>query len=111
MNEFYGSYYVHTRALRCQDQVHSYCTSHLREACNAFFHVGAFQHHEIGELVNQDQDVWQRLCVLILRFLFVEQAARLLPESGHFAVVLIDIPYAVGCEQLQAPLHLEHGIS
>jgi hypothetical protein len=61
------------------------CARHLRQAGDRLFHVGLIEHHQIGELVDDDDDVRQRL----LFFPFFEQAGRLVVEE---LVVLIDIP-------------------
>ena len=72
---------------------------HLREARDRLFHVAGIEHHQIGQLVDDDDDVRNRLFVPR----FVEQAGRaILIEQ---AVVLVDVPDAFGGEQFQAALH------
>ena len=40
--------------------MNSYRSSHLGETCNRFFDVVAVEHHQVGELINDDDDVRQR---------------------------------------------------
>ena len=48
--------------LRRQHQVNSDRACHLRQARDRFFDVGTIQHHQVGQLVDDDDDVGQRLC-------------------------------------------------
>jgi hypothetical protein len=73
--------HVHAGALRGQHQVHADRARHLRQARDRLFHVAAFEHHQIGQLVDQDQDVGQRLQLFRRRLLVFEQAARLDPAA------------------------------
>ena len=56
--------HVHAGTLRRQHQVHADRARHLRQPRHALLHVAAFQHHQVGQLVDQDQDVGQRLAAL-----------------------------------------------
>ena len=49
--------HVDAGTLRREHQVHADGARHLRQARDGFFDVGAFQHHQVGQLVDQDQNV------------------------------------------------------
>ena len=53
--------------LRGEHQVDADGAGHLGEAGDGLFDVGAVEHHQVGELVDDDDDVGQRLLVLRLR--------------------------------------------
>ena len=55
---------VHAGALRGQDEMNADGAGHLREAGDGFFHVGAVEHHQVGEFVDDDDDVGERLLYL-----------------------------------------------
>ena len=77
---------------------------HLRETRDGLFDVGAVEHHEVGELVDDDDDVRQRLFV----FAVVEER-----RHGAFKelVVLVDVAHAAAGQQLEAALHLADGVA
>ena len=52
--------------LRRKDKVNADSARHLSETCDGLFDVGAIEHHQIGQLVDDDDDVWQRLLVDVL---------------------------------------------
>jgi len=54
---------VDRRALRSEDEMDADGASHLREARDGLFDIGAVEHHEVGELVDDDDDVGKRLVV------------------------------------------------
>src|SRR4051794_5149879 len=56
--------YVDTGPLGSEYEVHTYRSRHLCQASDAFFHVAALEHHQVGELVDEDQNVGKRLEVL-----------------------------------------------
>ena len=47
--------------LRGQHQVDADGARHLRQPRDRLFHVGAVEHHQVGQLVDDDDDVGQRL--------------------------------------------------
>ena len=55
---------VHAGPLRGQDEVNAHGARHLRQARDGLFNVGAVEHHQVGELVDDDDDVGQRLFLL-----------------------------------------------
>ena len=57
---------VHAGALGGQDEVNAHGAGHLREAGDGFLDVGTVQHHQVGQLVDDDDDVRKRLLVLAL---------------------------------------------
>ena len=60
---------------------------HLREARDRFFHVAGVDHHQVGQLVDDDDDVGQRLVLGVLGFVEERERLALLER----AVVLIDV--------------------
>ena len=79
-------------------------TRHLRETRDGLFHVGAVEHHEVGKLVDDDDDIRQRLFVLF----FVEERRH---DAFKQLVVLFNIADAARGQQFEAPLHFAHGIT
>ncbi len=73
--------------LRGEDEVNADGARHLREARDGLFDVGAVEHHQVGELVDDDDDVGQRLFLLAV----VEER-----RHGAFEelVVLVDVAHA-----------------
>ena len=71
---------VDRRALRGEDDVDAGGARHLREALDRAFDVLAGDHHQVGHLVDDDDDVGQRLEVEI--FLLVDRLAALLVVAG-----------------------------
>ena len=65
---------------------------HLGETCDGLFDIGAVEHHEVGELVDDDHDVGQRFLVDVLE----EILAAMFKEF----VELIDVADVVGGEEL-----------
>ena len=62
---------VDRRPLRRQHQVNADGARHLRQARDRFFDVARVEHHQVGQLVDDDDDVGQRPVFGI----FAEQAA------------------------------------
>ena len=60
---------------------------HLGEAGDGFFDVGAVEHHQVGEFVDDDDDVGQRLLVHV-----VEEVLGAVVEE---LVELVDIPHMI----------------
>ena len=90
-------------ALRGEHQVDADGAGHLREAGDGLFDVGAVEHHQVGELVDDDDDVGQRLLVRVLE----EILAAVVEEL----VELVDVADVIGGEQLEAALHLADGVA
>ena len=61
---------------------------HLRQPRDGLFHVGLVEHHQVGQLVDDDQNLGQRL-VLVFVLVF-EQARRVVKEL----VVLVEVAHA-----------------
>jgi hypothetical protein len=74
--------------------MHADGARHLRQAGDAFFDIGPFQHHQVGQLVDQNQDVRNFFQLVYFRFI-LEQAARLGLNLPHFFVELIDVADAL----------------
>src|ERR1022692_3055223 len=73
----------------------AYGAGHLRETGDGFFDVGAVEHHEVGQFVDDDDDEGEGVLV----FAVVE-------KRGHGAleelVVLVDVAVAAGGEEFGA---------
>ena len=74
-------------ALRRQDQVDADSARHLRQPGDGFFDVGLVEHHQVGQFVDDDHDVGQRLFVRCI----VEEAGRAVLKE---LVVLVDVAHA-----------------
>ncbi len=89
--------------LRGEDEVDADGAGHLREAGDGLFDVRAVEHHQVGELVDDDDDVGQRLLVDV----FEEVLGAVIEEL----VELVDVADVVGGEELEAALHLADRIA
>ena len=76
---------------------------HLRQPRDALFHVRPIQHHQVRQLIDDDDDVRQRLLVHILKQVLATVIEKL--------VELVDIPHVIRCQQLQPTLHLTNRIT
>ena len=94
---------VDRRPLRRENQVDADGARHLREPRDRLLDLVAGDHHQVGQLVDDDDDEGQRLgrLAVLRRPLFGD---RLL----DVAVVLLDVPDAFGRERLVALFHLAH---
>ena len=91
---------VDRRPLRRNQEVDADRTSHLRDAADRVFHVARRDHHQVGQLVDDDEDV---------RHLFGHREPVLADAPGaHGFVVRVDLALAVLREVLVAVLHLTH---
>ena len=54
---------IDRRPLRGEHKVDADSAGHLRQPRDRLFHVGAVEHHQVGKLVDDDDDVGQRLLV------------------------------------------------
>ena len=61
--------------------------SHLRQACDRFFDIGTIEHHQVGELIDDDDDVGQGFLIDI----FEEILAAMFEQL----VELIDVAHMV----------------
>ena len=79
---------------RCvrQHQMDADSAGHLREAGDGFFHVGAVEHHQVGEFVDDDDDVGERFLI----FIFEEVLGAVVEEL----VELIDVADVVRGEEV-----------
>ena len=98
---------VHRWPLRRQNQVNAHGARHLRQARDGFLDVVRIHHHQIGQLIDHDDDLGQRLVLLLLDIL--EQRERL--ALGEGAIVLVDVAHAALREQLEPPFHLSRGVA
>ncbi len=98
---------VDRRALRRENQVDADGARHLREAADRLLDLLAGHHHQVGQLVDDDDDEGQRLAArLAVRALGVGLLGQRRP---HVAVELLDVADAVRRQRLVALLHLAHG--
>ena len=108
--------HVHRRALGGQDQVHAGGARLLRQAGDQLLHLLADDHHHVGEFVDDDDDVRQRL----QRFGGQVRHLRVRPEQrieqrlagvlgvAHLLVEAAEVAHADRGHQLVATLHLGH---
>ena len=101
---------IHARPLCRQHQVHAHGARHLGQASDALLHVGALQHHQVGQFVDHDQNVGKMLQLFLFE-LFLEEIARLRFQLPHLLVELFDIADALAGQQFQAALHFEHSVA
>ena len=96
--------HVHAGPLRSQDEMNAHGARHLRQARDGFLNVGAVQHHQVGQLVDDDDDVRQRL----LLFALVKERRH---DALEELVVLVDVAHAARGQQLEPALHLADGVA
>src|SRR2546423_5089178 len=95
---------INRGALRREDEVYADGARHLRESSDGLLNVAAAGHHQIGELVNDDDDVGESL-----------PGPALLVEVEHVVatldlrVVAVNVPHAPLRQLLVALLHLRDG--
>jgi hypothetical protein len=78
-------------------------TGHLRQPGDGFLDIGTIEHHEVGQLIDDDDDVRQRFLIHILEEIFAAVIEEL--------VELIDVAHMVGSEEFQAPFHLAYSVA
>src|SRR5262245_45948953 len=88
-----------------KDQMNADRACHLRQTRDRFFNLVPGHHHEVRELVDDDNDEWQRLRSVRI---FV---ARFLEYQPDVPVVLLDVANALGRQRLVALFHLAHSPS
>ena len=77
---------------------------HLRQTRDRFLDIVAVQHHQVGQLVDDDDDVGNRAVVGLLG---CKQAGRVVEQR----VVAGDVADAFRGQKLEPPLHLAHGVA
>jgi len=85
-----SSDHVHGGPLRREDQVDAHSARHLRQSGDRFFHVVGVHHHQVGQLVDHNDQVWKRFVLGL--FQTVEQRRRVFLLER--AVVLVDVSHA-----------------
>ena len=95
---------VHRRPLRRENQMNADGARHLRQARDRFFDLVAGHHHQVGQLVDHHDDERQQPCGVRRR------SASAVPAiaCADVAVVLLDVPDALGGQRLVALFHLPH---
>src|SRR5688500_7699976 len=76
-------------------------TRHLSKARYRIFNVLTRYHHQVGKLVNDDNDVGQRAVRFAVIVPLLERIA-----AFRFGVVAVDVTNAITCEVLVTALHL-----
>ena len=95
---------VDRRPLRRENQVDADGARHLREPRDRLLDLVARDHHQVGELVDDDDDEAERLGLLaVLRRPLLGDLLLDVP------VVLLDVADAFRRERLVALFHLAHG--
>ena len=102
--------HVRGRALRGHDEMDAGRARELRDAADGELHLLAHVHHEVGQLVDDDDEVGQLGPQLAGRRLFAGFDRFLLRgQLGlHLRVVLADVASTHLREHFQAALHLGH---
>ena len=90
--------------LRGEHKVNADCARHLGQAGDRFLDIVAVEHHQVGQFVDDYDNVGNRA---VLGLLGGKQAGRIV-EQG---VVAGNVADAFRGQQLQAALHLAHGIA
>ena len=80
---------------------------HLRQAGDRFFHPVGIDHHKVGQLVDDDDQVGEGLVLFFVHV--VEKGERL--AFVKCAVVLFDIADAALGQEFQATLHFARGVA
>src|SRR6266852_2300551 len=80
---------------------------HLRQARDGFFHVVGVHHHQVGQFVDDDDQVGKRFVLAFFDAVEERKRLRLLER----AIVLVDVAYAALRQQLQPVLHFPGGVA
>src|SRR5690606_5574320 len=91
---------VHRRALGGQHQVDAGRSRELGDAHDGVHDVPRGDHHQVGQLVDDDQQIRVRLEFPLAAL------GRLDLALAHGAVEVVDVPVAVGGEVVVAQVHL-----
>src|SRR3954462_2741283 len=81
----------------------TYSTRHLSQPGDRLFHFMARDHHQIGQLVNNDYDIRQLLVRLAV---FIEISDLVTP--CNFSIEPRDVPYPGACQFLVTALHIRN---
>ena len=73
---------VDRRPLRRHDQVDADCPRHLRQASDRSLDLGRGGHHEVGQLVDDHDEVRQRLQVVDPQLASASESARRFRTAG-----------------------------
>ena len=95
--------YVDRRTLRRQDQMDADRAGHLGQTSDRILDFMTGSHHQIGEFVDDDYDVRQRLPLFAILVEILDCVA-----ARDFQIVAIDVAHAPARQLLVAPLHLGH---
>ncbi len=90
-----------------EDEMDADGAGHLSESRDGFFDVGGVDHHEVGQLVDDNDHVGKRL-VLFLVDIFKERERLRFLEG---LVVLVDIADAALGQEFEAALHFAGGVA
>ena len=96
-------YDIGRRALRSDDHVDARRTSKLRNAANGEFDLFANVHHEVGELVDDDDDIRHLFRPLVFGFFLIIELS-----AFNFFIVLRNIAHARLRHDFQTALHFSH---
>src|SRR5262249_49399074 len=89
-----------------KNKMNSHRPSHLRQAGDRFFDVVGVDHHQVGQLVDDNYEIGEWL---VFGVHVVEQSR--LAALLECAIVLIDVTNAALRQQLQPALHLLGGVA
>ncbi len=96
---------IDRRPLGSQNEVDADGAGHLGEADDAGFDTLTFEHHQVGQLVDDDQDVRQRLLFFEDRLVgFGEERERFFLQLPNLLIELVDVADAVRGQQLNTTI-------
>src|SRR5208282_1738481 len=96
---------IHRRPLRGEHQMNADGSRHLRQPGDGLFHIVAIEHHQISQLVDDDDDLWNG-SFIGGRFL-AEEAGRVVEQ----AVIAVNVADAFRGEQFKPALHFADGVA
>ena len=102
---------VHAGALRGQNQVNTGGTRFLCQTCNQLFNLFAHHHHQVGQLVNDDDHIGQTFNRLGRFRGQAEGVGQLLATRCRFIDLFVEaceVAHTQFAHEFVAPLHFTH---
>ena len=109
--------HIHARPLRREDEMDTGRPRLLRQDCQRLFHVRLYRHHQIGELVHNNDDEGQRTLVegetkfllfavpLAITRLALVKGMEERFSRGNLPIEILNVSGLVGMKQLVSPFH------
>ncbi len=82
--------HIHRRSLSGKDQVNASCPRHLGQPGDGVLHLPGRDEHQISQLVNDDDYIWQGLDRVALSG-FREAGLLMLPQRRNLFVIRVNI--------------------